>query len=246
MSFTVIIPARHASTRFPGKPLALINGQPMIRHVVENALKSDAQRVVVATDDQRIADAVKSFGAEVCMTSDSHQSGTDRLAEAVSALGLGEEEIVVNVQGDEPGMPPAVIAQVAATLGDSAGAVMATACWPIASKAEFNDPNVVKVVSDNAGHALYFSRSPIPYPRNGGNPPACRHIGIYAYRAGFLPVFTSWPVAALERAESLEQLRVLAHGERIAVCVAAEKPGEGIDTPEDLQRFVQSISSSAR
>ncbi len=218
----------------------------MILHVLENALKSDARRVVVATDDQRIAETVQAFGGEVCMTSDRHLSGTDRLAEAVTTLGLADEEIVVNVQGDEPGMPPAVIAQVAATLRDSAQAVMATACWPIESEDEFNDPNVVKLVADNAGNALYFSRSPIPYPRRKTTTPACRHIGIYAYRAGFLPRFSAWPVAALEQAESLEQLRVLANGERIAVCTAAEKPGEGVDTPEDLERFVQSISSSAR
>jgi len=216
----------------------------MIQCVTENARQSCASRVVVATDDLRIAAAVEAFGGEVCMTSDSHESGTDRLAEAVALLDLDEDDIVVNVQGDEPGMPASVIAQVAETLSQSDGAVMATACWPIELERDLNDPNVVKVVFDDRGYALYFSRAPIPFNRDGGAAPAFRHIGIYAYRAGFLPVFSSWPVADLERTEKLEQLRVLAHGERIAVCVAAEKPGEGIDTPEDLARYMRQGSVS--
>lgn len=216
----------------------------MIQRVVENAQASAARHVVVATDDERIFDAVKAFGGEVCMTSDQHESGTDRLAEVVDALALSDDEIVVNVQGDEPGMPPAVITQVAAALADSTEAVMATACWPIELEAELRDPNIVKVVFDDTGNALYFSRAPIPFARYSRQTPAYRHIGIYAYRAGFLPLFSSWPVAPLEQTESLEQLRVLAHGERIAVCVATEEPGEGIDTPEDLARHIQSISSS--
>ncbi len=216
----------------------------MIQCVTENARQSCASRVVVATDDPRIAAAVEEFGGEVCMTSDAHESGTDRLAEAVALLDLDEDDIVVNVQGDEPGMPASVIAQVAETLSQSDGAVMATACWPIELERDLNDPNVVKVVFDDRGYALYFSRAPIPFNRDGGAAPAFRHIGIYAYRAGFLPVFSSWPVADLERVEKLEQLRVLAHGERIAVCVAAEKPGEGIDTPEDLARYMRQGSVS--
>lgn len=239
MRFFVITPCRYASTRFPGKPLAVIAGKPMVQWVYENAVQSGAERVVVATDDQRIAEAVTGFGGEICMTRNDHQSGTDRLAEAVQTLELGAQDIVVNVQGDEPGMPVSVISQVAEALHNSESAVMATACWPIEDDREWEDPNAVKCVFGVDGEAIYFSRAPIPHPRNAlpDQPQGYRHIGIYAYRAGFLQEFSAWSPTPLEKTESLEQLRVLEHGRRIQVVVAKDKPGEGIDTPEDLERF---------
>ncbi len=235
----VIIPARFASTRLPGKPLLDIAGRPMIAHVVARARESGASRVVVATDDERIQQAVTDLGVETVMTAATHASGTDRLAEAVTKLRIGANEIVVNVQGDEPLMPPALIRQVAETLAANAAAV-ATACHAISDPAEFNNPNVVKVVRDSSGFALYFSRAPIPFDRNrvrvcDSDPILCyRHIGIYAYRAGFIARYASWPACPLEEIEALEQLRVLWHGERIAVCEAASAPPAGVDTPDDL------------
>lgn len=245
MSFHVIIPARYASSRLPGKPLRDIAGKPMIQHVYERACESEADSVTIATDDPRIQTAAEAFGARVCMTSERHQSGTDRLQEVVAQLKLPDEAIVVNVQGDEPLIPATVINQVAANLAADEKASVATLCEPIESVEDFCNPNVVKVVMDGDGRALYFSRAPIPYPRDafageGKALPegllARRHIGIYAYRVGLLHRFVSWPQAPLERFESLEQLRVMWQGEIIHVAgVCAAVPG-GVDTEADLER----------
>jgi len=245
MSFTVVIPARFASTRLPGKPLLDIAGRPMIRHVWERAARSAATRVVIATDDARICDAARNFGAEVCMTAPSHPSGTDRLQETVSTLGLADGDIVVNVQGDEPLVPPEVIDQVAANLAREADCGMATLCEPLASVEAFLDPNIVKLVRDARSRAIYFSRAPIPWPRDafatdrsrlpeGFRP--LRHIGIYAYRVAFLHRFVAWPLGVLEGRESLEQLRALEHGVGIHVDEACSPIPGGVDTPADLAR----------
>lgn len=239
MSFTVIIPARYQSSRLPGKPLADIAGKPMIQWVYEQSLKSGADQVVVATDDQRIADAVVAFGGEVCMTSASHESGTERLAEVVEKLAIPDERIVVNVQGDEPLIPPSVIAQVANNLSYSQ-APMATLAVEITDEHEAFNPNAVKVLMDKEGYALYFSRATIPWDRDGFAQdktiryPLLRHIGIYAYRAGFINTYINWAPSQLEKIESLEQLRVLWYGEKIHVAVAQEKPPAGVDTAADL------------
>ncbi len=245
MSFTVVIPARYASTRLPGKPLLDIAGRPMVRHVWERATRSSAARVVIATDDERIRTAAEAFGAEVCMTAATHPSGTDRLQEAVAALGLPGEAIVVNVQGDEPLIPPEVIDQVAANLSHAADCGMATLCEALDSVEAFLDPNIVKLVRDDRSRAIYFSRAPIPWPRDafaadrtrlpeGFRP--LRHIGIYAYRVEFLHRFVGWPLGVLEGLESLEQLRALEHGVGIhADHACAAIPG-GVDTPADLVR----------
>ncbi len=241
----IIIPARYASTRLPGKPLLDIAGQPMIARVLECARASGAQRVVVATDDERIRAAVTALGAEVVMTRADHLSGTDRLAEAITLLDLDDDEIVVNLQGDEPLMPALLIRQVAALLVARPAAVMATACHVITRREDFLNPNAVKVVTDSEGHALYFSRAPIPWPRDimsgASTAPikAFRHIGLYAYRAGFVARYAAWPACPLETSESLEQLRVLWQGEKIAVVEAEEAPAAGVDTPEDLERVRQ-------
>lgn len=240
----IVIPARYASTRLPGKPLVDIAGKPMIQHVYERARDTGA-RVVIATDDERIRTAAATFGAQVCMTHTDHRSGTDRLAEVIDQLAIGEQEIVVNLQGDEPLMPPGLIRDVAKTLTTHTDAVVATACHVIEQRDELTDPNAVKVVFDAAGYALYFSRAPIPWPREAmagradTRAPAYRHIGLYAYRAGFVRRYASWPACEIEQTEQLEQLRVLWHGERIAVCVAQELPGPGVDTPQDLERVRQ-------
>lgn len=245
MSFTVVIPARYASTRLPGKPLLDIAGRPMVRHVWERATRSSAARVVIATDDERIRTAAEAFGAEVCMTAATHPSGTDRLQETVAALGLPGEAIVVNVQGDEPLIPPEVIDQVAANLSHAADCGMATLCEALDSVEAFLDPNIVKLVRDDRSRAIYFSRAPIPWPRDafaadrtrlpeGFRP--LRHIGIYAYRVEFLHRFVGWPLGVLEGLESLEQLRALEHGVGIhADHACAAIPG-GVDTPADLVR----------
>lgn len=250
MSFTVVIPARYASTRLPGKPLQLIAGQPMIRHVYERALESDATDVVIATDDERIREVAAGFGAQVCMTSADHVSGTDRLEEVVRLLGLPDDSLLVNVQGDEPLMPPALINQVAGCLMASPELSMATLCEPIGDYETLFNSNVVKLVRDHLGRALYFSRAPIPWQRDSaaGNAPwqltgalpealqCYRHIGLYAYRASLLRDFVQWPPAPLEKLESLEQLRVLYHGSAIEVAVACEAPQGGVDTAGDLER----------
>lgn len=243
--FRVVIPARYASTRLPGKPLAQIAGRPMLQHVWQRALESGAREIVIATDDARVESAARAFGAEVCLTSPSHQSGTDRITEVAERYGWPDEAIVVNLQGDEPTMPPALLRQVAEALAAHPDAAIATLAVPMRGREELFDPNVVKVVADRAGHALYFSRAPIPWHRGsfpdttGALPPGVdywRHLGIYAYRAGFLRRFVDWPPAAVEQCEALEQLRALWQGERIHVGLAAETPGTGVDTPEDLER----------
>ncbi len=241
MKFTVIVPARFASTRLPGKPLALIGDKPMIQHVYERALLANAEKVVVATDDKRIQTAVEFFGGKVCMTSDSHKSGSDRLAEVCEILQLAEDTIVVNVQGDEPFISSANIEQVARNLSKS-NAQMATLSTPIEAESEVFNSNVVKVISDCSNQAIYFSRAPIPWQRGSfehkkvEDLTVCqRHIGIYAYRAGFLKQYVQMPVSKLERLESLEQLRVLENGYKIHIEQAKEAPGMGIDTPEDLE-----------
>jgi 3-deoxy-manno-octulosonate cytidylyltransferase (CMP-KDO synthetase) len=238
----VIIPARHASTRLPGKPLLDIAGKSMIERVHDCARASGADHVVIATDDERIAEAVRTFGGQVCMTRPDHPSGTDRLAEAVERLDLDDDEIVVNLQGDEPLMPPGLIRAVAELLAVRPAAGMATACHAIAGREDFLNPNVVKVVTDHEGYALFFSRAPIPWPRevmagkSSAPIKAFRHIGLYAYRAGFVARYAAWPTCPLETTESLEQLRVLWNGEKIAVVEADEAPLAGVDTPEDLER----------
>jgi 3-deoxy-manno-octulosonate cytidylyltransferase (CMP-KDO synthetase) len=243
--FTVVIPARYASSRLPGKPLQDIAGKPMVRHVWEQARKSSAQRVVIATDDERIVNACRAFGAEVLLTRADHNSGTDRLAEVAVQLGLADDAIVVNVQGDEPLIPPSIIDQVAGNLAAHPEAGIATLAEPIEDVASLFNANVVKVVSDLDGLALTFSRAPLPWARDAfaasreqlpEGIPYRRHIGIYAYRAGFLFDFVAWGPCWLESAESLEQLRALWHGVRIHVGDALEAPPTGVDTPEDLQR----------
>ncbi|EEX42119.1 3-deoxy-manno-octulosonate cytidylyltransferase [Vibrio sp. Vb2880] len=240
MSFTVVIPARYQSTRLPGKPLADIAGKPMVQWVYEQAMQAGADRVIVATDDARVEQAVNAFGGTVCMTSPDHQSGTERLAEVVKRMGIEDDHIIVNVQGDEPLIPPSIIRQVADNLAASQ-APMATLAVEISDAEEVFNPNAVKVVTDKDGYALYFSRASIPWDRdNFANDktivqPLMRHIGIYAYRAGFINTYIHWQPSQLEKIESLEQLRVLWYGEKIHVAVALEAPPAGVDTPEDLE-----------
>ncbi len=244
MSFTVLIPARLASTRLPDKPLADLHGKPMIVRVAERARLSRAERVVVAADDERIVAACRQHGVDVLLTRQDHPSGSDRLAEACQQLGLAGAAVVVNVQGDEPLIAPGMINACAELLEQRGDCVMSTVAHAIDDRTEFLNPNVVKVVCDAAGRALYFSRAPIPWWRDGqaaGSPalqqPApLRHVGLYGYRAAFLRRYPTLPPAPIEQLESLEQLRVLWHGERIAVHVSAERPGPGVDTPEDLER----------
>ncbi|AXN30034.1 3-deoxy-manno-octulosonate cytidylyltransferase [Vibrio coralliilyticus] len=241
MSFTVVIPARYESTRLPGKPLADIGGKPMIQWVYEQSLQAGAERVVVATDDARVESAVQAFGGVVCMTSSEHESGTERLAEVVKVMNIPDDHVIVNVQGDEPLIPPAIITQVANNLASSQ-APMATLAVEISHEDEVFNPNAVKVLTDKDGYAMYFSRATIPWDRdnfaNGGKviaQPLMRHIGIYAYRAGFINTYINWEPTALEKIESLEQLRVLWYGEKIHVEVAKQAPPAGVDTPEDLE-----------
>ncbi|WP_333003467.1 3-deoxy-manno-octulosonate cytidylyltransferase [Vibrio coralliilyticus] len=241
MSFTVVIPARYESTRLPGKPLADIGGKPMIQWVYEQSLQAGAEKVVVATDDARVESAVQAFGGVVCMTSSEHESGTERLAEVVKVMNIPDDHVIVNVQGDEPLIPPAIITQVANNLASSQ-APMATLAVEISHEDEVFNPNAVKVLTDKDGYAMYFSRATIPWDRdnfaNGGKviaQPLMRHIGIYAYRAGFINTYINWEPTALEKIESLEQLRVLWYGEKIHVEVAKQAPPAGVDTPEDLE-----------
>lgn len=254
MSFVVIIPARLASTRLPNKPLLDIGGKPMIQRVWERAQQSEASRVIIATDDARVAAAVEGFGGEVCMTRATHESGTDRLQEVVAQLGLDDDQIIVNVQGDEPLIPPAVINQVARNLAASDRAGIATLAKRIRDRADVFNPNVVKVVVDNTLHALYFSRAPIPYDREAWgaekedahiNGEWARHIGIYAYRVEFLHNFVQWPVGRLERLEKLEQLRALEHGVAIHVDESWVEIPPGVDTQEDLDRVRLFVSTEA-
>ena len=244
MKFTVIIPARMASSRLPGKPLADLAGKPMVVRVAERLASAGASRVVVAADDVRILSACAEHGVDALLTRVDHPSGSDRLAEACEHLGLDGDDLVVNVQGDEPLIDPALVAACAHLLQRLPDCAVATAAHPLQDVADLNNPNVVNVVTDAQGRALYFSRAAIPWWRDGSVPgqaalpemPVLRHIGLYAYRAGFLRAFPSLPPAPLEQTEALEQLRVLWHGQRIAVHVTEEAPAPGVDTPEDLAR----------
>lgn len=251
--FHIIIPARYGSTRLPGKPLLDIGGKPMIRHVVECAGRSAARSVTVATDDLRIERAVKAFGGNALMTSAAHPSGTDRIAEAADKLGFEDREIIVNLQGDEPEMPAALIEQVAELLARRPLAVMATVSAPLEAPGQLADPAVVKVVTDRAGYALYFSRAAIPRVRDEASPGrpsaaavARRHLGIYACSCAYLRQFSRWRACALEKHEKLEQLRALWHGGKIACADAVEIPAPGIDTPADLERIRRAVERRAR
>jgi|SRR5690606_5022305 len=245
MNFVVVIPARFGSSRLPGKPLADIGGLPMVVQVLRRCAGSQAARVLVATDDERIAEAVRAAGGEAVMTRDDHASGTDRLQEVAAALQLGEQDIVVNVQGDEPLIPAKVIDQVAQNLASNPECGIATLCEPIETRDDLFNANIVKVVFDQHGKALYFSRAPIPWHRDEFAREATselpqgswwRHIGIYAYRVGFLHQFVQWSPAELEQIEALEQLRAMANGVRIHVAPACELVPGGVDTDADLQR----------
>ena len=240
--FIVVIPARYAAKRLPGKPLIDFGGRPLLQHVYQAAADSKAAEVIIATDDERIEAAAKDFGARVVMTSPAHRTGTDRIAETAGRLQLPGARIVVNVQGDELGLPPALIDQVAGNLAAHRDASMASLYAPLKSAHEMNNPNCVKVVVDARGYALMFSRSAIPWnaPDTG-----CRHIGIYAYTSDFLRIYTELPVCGLEQAERLEQLRALYHGYRIHMDRAAAEPGLEINTPEDVEAARRSIRSGA-
>jgi 3-deoxy-manno-octulosonate cytidylyltransferase (CMP-KDO synthetase) len=242
--FVVVIPARYASTRLPGKALLDIAGKPMVVHVAERAQASGAAEVCIATDDERILNAARAHGQQAVMTDASHASGTDRIAQVARLRGWADERIVVNLQGDEPRIAPELIRDVAQMLTQHAEASMSTACHPIRSAAELFDPNCVKVVLDQAGHALYFSRATIPWARDAfardrtsvpEGLPVYRHIGIYGYRCAFLRAYPTLPIPAIERFEALEQLRALWHGHRICVAVTGKSPEPGVDTPEDLE-----------
>ena len=261
LAFHVVIPARFSSTRLPGKPMLLIGGKPMVVRVAEQAAQSGAQQIWIATDHQPIMAAMHEHGFKACMTKADHASGTDRIAEVVAQHNWADDTIVVNVQGDEPLMPPQLIRAVAQHLHDHPECAMATACHPIHDAASMRNPNIVKAVLDKDGNAMYFSRAPIPYPRDafmglfspawrdgssspfrgedgGGelpaNIPVLRHIGIYAYRASFLRAYSQLAPAAIEQIESLEQLRALWHGYKIGVTIAQDAPPSGVDTEADL------------
>ena len=244
--FIVVIPARYASTRLPGKPLMDIGGKPMIRWVYDQAARSGAAEVVVATDDERIVAACREFGARVELTSADHASGTDRIAELARRFGWHDQQIVVNVQGDEPLISPLCIAQTARLLGWHPAAAIATLTSPLTEQDEFRNPNFVKVVTDKDGWALYFSRAPIPWPREGGMPIVRRHIGTYAYRAAGLRAINAAPPCALEETEKLEQLRALWLGLRIIVADAVEPPSPHVDTAEDLARIRSYLERTRR
>ena len=245
MRFKVIIPARYASSRLPGKPLLDIDGKPMLQHVYERASESGADEVIIATDDERVSRSAIAFGASVQMTGDHHRSGTERIAEVVNERGEPHERIIVNVQGDEPLISPRLIAQVAELMDSTKDAEMATLCEPISTAKDLFDPGVVKVVRDARDRALYFSRAPIPWHREifGSQPLRLptgetyfRHLGIYAYRVSYLLDFVSYESSSIEQTESLEQLRALYHGGQIVVSEAIEKSGPGVDTEQDLEK----------
>jgi 3-deoxy-manno-octulosonate cytidylyltransferase (CMP-KDO synthetase) len=242
MPFKIIIPARYASTRLPGKPLLDIAGKPMIQHVFDRANESEATQVIIATDDQRIASAAKAFGADVCMTKANHPSGTDRLAEVTQHYQFDDDDIIINVQGDEPCLPAELINQVADDLSQHTDADMATLFSLVEEEKQIFDPNIVKVITDQEGYALTFSRAPIPWLRDyflqdkplPSQLPHKRHIGLYGYRASFLKQYAELTPCELEQAESLEQLRALYHGKKIHLTEAKINPGHGVDTAEDL------------
>ncbi len=253
MSFFVIIPARYDSTRLPGKVLRMIAGKTMLQHVFESAQRTTAKSIIIATDDQRIADSAKTFGADVCMTSSSHISGTHRIGEVIQQRKIPAEAVVVNLQGDEPLMPASCVSQVAQLLRDHAAADMATLSMPILDESGLNNPNIVKVVRDRQGYAQYFSRACIPQQRDHSPEQRQialqtyvyqRHIGMYAYRAAFLHKYAELSPSPYEDIEKLEQLRVLWHGGRIAIAQAAETPGPGVDTEEEL-RLVEALMLKA-
>lgn len=253
--FKVVIPARYGSTRLPGKPLLDIAGQPMIAHVCQRAIEAEADEVVVATDDQRIFDSVTALGIKVVMTDANHQSGTERITEVAEKMGWDDDIIVVNLQGDEPLIPPAYIREVALALGAQNQAGIATLAAKIIDSEEIFNPNAVKVVLNQAGYALYFSRAAIPWDRNsfsseGGEPshtlPYLRHIGMYAYRVKFLKDYCSWEPSKLEAVESLEQLRILWYGQQILVKTVDQAPEAGVDTQADLERVERVILSGCK
>ena len=252
MTFKVVIPARYASSRLPGKPLLDIAGKPMVVRVVEQAIASGAAEVIVATDHEQIRDAVAGYGYEVIMTKADHVSGTDRIAEVVQKQGWADDTIIVNVQGDEPLIDPALIGEVAGNLGTHAEAAMSTACHTLHDTPSILNPNIVKVVLDHQGHALYFSRAPIPYPRDAfaanrdvpADMPIYRHIGVYAYRAGFLRAYAALTPSVIEHIEMLEQLRVLWHGYKISVEITEKAPAAGVDTEADLAYVRAAIISN--
>lgn len=248
MSFTIVIPARYASTRLPGKPLRDICGKPMIEHVIQRALESDAEEVIVATDANEIADAVSHLDIKVCMTHENHQSGTERLSEVIQQYNFDDEKILINLQGDEPMMPPVCLNQVGKALEQDNELKMATLCTPLTEFDELFDTHSVKVVRDINDNAIYFSRAAIPWstekfnhePRSMPSTQAYhRHIGLYGYRAGFIKQYLQWNVSDIEKTESLEQLRVLYHGVRIKVITAEVAPGPGVDTSDDLDKVCE-------
>lgn len=254
--YRIVIPARYGSSRLPGKPLIEIAGRPMIAWVYERARQCAAAEVLIATDDERIATVARALGATVQMTAASHPSGTDRIAEVAALRGWPDEAIVVNLQGDEPTMPAPLVEQVAALLQAHPTAAMATLSTPLSEPREWQDPNVVKVVTDSTGRALYFSRAPIPFERDrqimtgsaGGAAPniARRHLGLYAYRVGALRQLTRWPASPLEQTEKLEQLRALEHGLEIRVAEARGRAGPDVNTAEDLERAAVALAAAAR
>lgn len=255
MSYSIIIPARYESTRLPGKALRVLAGKPLIQHVYEQAIKSQAERVIIATDDERIATFAHTLDADVCMTGQHHRSGTERSAEVIEMTGIDDDEIIVNLQGDEPMMPPACLDQVAGLLRDKDEvAPMATLCEQLHSAADIFDPNTVKVIMDQHGYAMYFSRAPIPWHRDSFNNTTSempdgqayfRHIGLYAYRAGFIRHYLEAEVCPLEKTESLEQLRVLYMGHKIRIAPVIESTGPGVDTQADLERVEAMLTQPA-
>jgi len=254
MKFTVVIPARYGAVRLPGKPLRQIAGRPMIEHVYRRAAESGADEVIVATDDERIRKAAEAVGARVCMTDSAIPSGTDRIAAVVRGLGYPDDRIIINLQGDEPQMPAVLIDQVAEDMALHPDAAIATLCVPITDLAEVFDPGIVKVVMNAEGYALYFSRAPMPWLREGfatepktlpGEVSHYRHVGLYAYRAGFLREYAAWPPSPLERWEFLEQLRALWHGCRIHVALARARPPVGVDTERDLERVSKEMATDS-
>lgn len=254
MSFRIVIPARFASTRLPGKPLRDICGKPMIARVIEQAQKSDAEEVIVATDSQEIADAIANIDVRVCITRTDHQSGTERLSEVIEQMGFDDDQILINLQGDEPMMPPVCLNQVGHALENDDKVKMATLCTPLSDLEELFDPHAIKVVRDVNDFALYFTRAAVPWSRDcfnesspHGEMPTSqeyqRHIGLYGYRAGFIKQYLEWQSSDIEKTESLEQLRVLYYGERIKVITAEIAPGPGVDTIEDLNRVCELLSN---
>jgi 3-deoxy-manno-octulosonate cytidylyltransferase (CMP-KDO synthetase) len=244
-SIKLVIPARYASTRLPGKPLRLIAGKPLIQHVYEAALKTDLGEIIIATDDERIATVCNGFAANVCMTSSEHESGSDRLAEVVAQYQWDDDTIIINLQGDEPLTPASCLEQVAENLKKHPEASIATLATPLLNEDEYQNPNIVKVVRNHLGMALYFSRANIPFQRENEQSAtsfAVRHLGIYAYRAKFLKEFASMEQAPIERLEKLEQLRAMWYGKQIHVDIAKELPGHGVDTEDDLQAIEQLLS----